>query len=259
MNKIFLKLVRNFDIEKQDFSKIIPYLTSHDQPDLGEFTDDEIGKWNTIKTYWDLSRTAKPVETSRMWKDAHAYRFLVQWSNSVLLRIFIRKFTLTLPFKEHRTKIQLDDAGRSIVSNIEEGFRRPTTLAYLDFLGYSEGSLEELNGLIRQCLQDGFIKSIKGTSIKDLGIDLKNWNNFVKNPLNSSSVLYFPLERNRYNYRILKDIKGGVLTYEMFVEIINKTDFLLQTLVESLESKENREKKYYQVEKIRLGIRSRGI
>ena len=81
---------------------------------------------------------------TRQWTHPEGYKYLAVWTNAVLLRFLIRKFTETLPRSEHRSKTQLDDAGRSVVSNIEEGYKRPTTKEYLDFLGFSQGSLEEI-------------------------------------------------------------------------------------------------------------------
>lgn len=110
---------------------------------------------------------------TRQWKHPEGYKYLAIWTNAVLLRFLIRKFTEILPSSEFRRKNQIDDAGRSIVSNIEEGWKRPTTKEYLDFLGYSQGSLEEVKGLIRQLHQDGFLKSQSGSSLADLRINLK--------------------------------------------------------------------------------------
>lgn len=38
----------------------------------------------------------------------------------------------------------MDDEARSVKRNIEEGWKRSTTSEFLQFLGYSQGSLEEL-------------------------------------------------------------------------------------------------------------------
>ncbi len=40
----------------------------------------------------------------------------------------------------------LIDSARSVKRNIEEGFKRATTSEYIQFLGFSRGSLEELHG-----------------------------------------------------------------------------------------------------------------
>lgn len=131
-------------------------------------------------------------------------------------------------------------------------WKRPTTSEYLVFLGYSQASLEEVKGDVERLQQDGFVKSVPGSNLKDLGIDLKHWNNWSRNPINSSKILYFPLENNRRSYRRLKEIEGKDVTYEMLIELINKTDYLLRKLVVSLEKKLADEKKSYQIEKARI-------
>lgn len=210
------------------------------------------------KTFDELASPPGPKSRSRVWKSPEGYKFLIQWSNSVLLRILIRKQTLGLPKSEYRLKAQVDDAARSIIANIEEGWKRSTTEEYLRFLGFSQASLEEVKGDVGRLQQDGFLKSVKGSSLADLGIDLQAWNDWVKNPLSSSKVLYFPLKDSKGGYRNLDEIPESALTYEIFSELINKTDFLLRKLVESLETKLNQDKKYYKVEQARLNQKARG-
>ena len=186
------------------------------------------------KTMRELEETKNPQSNSRSWKDPIGYRFLIPWSNAVLLRIFVRALTITFPKSEYRRKSQMDDAIRSVIRNIEEGFKRSTTKDYLNFLGYSQGSLEEVKGDVRECLEDELVVSKPGSSVADLGVDLKAWTEWLRNPLNSSKFLYFPLKDSK---GMVKDIKGQNLTYEIFIELINKTDWLLRKLVESLETK----------------------
>lgn len=186
------------------------------------------------KTLKELARAEKPKAQSRSWKDPIGYRFLTPWSNAVLIRIFIRTLTVTFPKSEYRRKSQMDDAIRSVVRNIEEGFKRSTTKDYLNFIGYSQGSLEEVKGDVRECLEDKLLVSKPETTVVDLGIDLKAWAEWLRNPLNSSKFLYFPLKDSK---GMIKDIKGQGLTYEIFIELINKTDWLLRQLVQSLERK----------------------
>lgn len=186
------------------------------------------------KTLKELAQAKKPTAQTRSWKDPIGYRFLTPWSNAVLLRIFIRALTITFPKSEYRRKSQMDDAIRSVVRNIEEGFKRSNTKDYLNFLGYSQGSLEEVKGDVRECLEDGLLKSKPGSTVIDLGLDLKAWTEWLRNPLNSSKFLYFPLRGFK---GMVKDIKGTDLTYEIFMELINKTDWLLRRLVQALEKK----------------------
>ena len=217
------------------------------------------------KTYQELNnpeRSRRTQSRSRVWQSPKGYRFLVPWSNSVLLRILIRKFTSTLPRSEHRTKTQLDDAARSVVSNIEEGYKRATTSEYLQFLGYAQGSLEEIHGLVQQSLQDKFLKSISDSSLQSLGIDLQAWNLWARDPAHSLKILYFPLKSSSSSlkeakgiYRNLEELKDMDLTYEIFVELVNKTDYLLRVLVSSLETKLQINQKYYQVEQARIKSR----
>lgn len=248
--KSFKQLITDFNSDKPDFNGLIPYLTKELEVDLKDFTGNLVGKWSAIQTVWQLSQPEKPKARSRVWKSPHGYRFLVQWTNLVLLRILIRKTTSTLPRSEYRLKTQADDASRSAVSTLEEGWKRPTTREYLDFLGFSQGSLEEIKGDVERMLQDEFIKSIPASKLSDLGIELKSWNEWAKNPLNSSKILYFPLTSSKN--KTLKEIKGEDITYEILLELINKTDFLLRKLVESLEKKLDTERKGYQIEQARI-------
>jgi len=199
----------------------------------------------------------RPYQSTRQWTHPEGYKYLAPWTNAVLLRFLIRKFTETLPRPEHRTKTQLDDAARSVVSNIEEGYKRPSTKEYLSFLGFSQGSLEEIKGLLKQVYQDRFLQSRPGSSLADLGIDLKEVKGLLKDskgeiPL---EVLYPPLASLKSPLASLKSPLASLkspltsskspltssndfaVTLEMFMELVNKTDYLLRTLVKSLENK----------------------
>ena len=210
--------------------------------------------------------------TSRSWTDPEGYKYLVPWSNAVLLRFFVRRFTESLPKSEYRRKSQVDDAARSVVRNIEEGFKRTTTGEYLQFVGYSQGSLEEVRGDIRELAEDKFLRSEPGSSLVGIGINLGDFNKGLRedkgnikdskgplpsshSPLNSSksplSSSNYPLTSFKSSppvkdfayrpltalYPPLSNFKVSNLTYEIFIELINKTDWLLRQLVQSLEQK----------------------
>lgn len=206
------------------------------------------------KTLAELGTPIKQ-QTSRVWTDPEGYKYLVQWSNTVLLRFFVRKFTESLPKSEYRRKAQLDDAARSVVRNIEEGYKRAKTKEYVNFIGFSQGSLEEVKGDIRELTEDKFMASIPGSNLASLSIDLGQFNRSLQNhPLPSSNN---PLKEFKGDYRKLKDfsyrpitllypplasITATHLTYEIFMELINKTDWLFRKLVASLESKQKTDK-----------------
>lgn len=170
---------------------------------------------------------------TRQWNHPEGYKFLAPWTNAALLRFLVRKFTDGLPRSEHRTKTQLDDAARSVVSNIEEGYKRPSTKEYLDFLGFSQASLEEIKGLIKQVCQDGFLRSKPVSSLAGLGIDLKEIKGLLEDSKGEIPLqdLYLPL----------KSLKGTDLTLEIFLELINKTDWLFRQTTASLEEKMDKE------------------
>jgi four helix bundle protein len=257
------------------------------------------------KTYQELKTPQKPIQNSRIWQSTNGYIFLIPWSNASLLRVLIRRFTDSLPKSYYRFKNQIDDAGRSVVANIEEGFARSTTSEYIQFLGYSQGSLKEVKGDIQRARQDGLLSSITGSKISDLGIDYREWHEALKTSVISKPQEttgakgdyrnleefrgnYGRLEEIRGSYRNLKEFRGDYregcsplksskvlcpsfkflyplvdnlqpqdLTYEIFIELINKTDWHLRRLVESLERKLSGDRKFYQVEQARLRGRYR--
>lgn len=240
------------------------------------------------KTFRELSQAAKPRERSRISQTHNGYIFLVAWSNASLLRILVRTFTDTLPRSEHRLKAQLDDAARSTVANIEEGYSRPTTSQYLDFLGFSYASLIEVKGDTQRSLKDGFLKSVPGSTLAGINIDLQDWHEALKKSVISkpsvSKILQSPVNSSRGFYRNLQELKGRPehvytaiagdpqlplnsfkflyppvdnlkprdLTCEIFIELINKTDWHLRRLVESLENKLNQDQQFYKVEQARI-------
>jgi len=219
------------------------------------------------KTFQELSKPAKEQrQNSRNWKDPEGYRYLFPWSNAVLLRYFIRLFTASLPKSEFRRKTQFDDAGSSVVRNIEEGFKRPTTKEYLSFLGFSQASLEECKGNTRESTDDGLLKSVPGSSLEKLGINLRDFRDSLLKDSRGSledvkgktqkDFSYHPLT---VLYPPLNSIRAEDLTYEIFLELINKTDFLLRQLVVSLERKLATDQKGYQIEQIRLNRKAKGF
>lgn len=210
-------------------------------------TSAEIGLELAEKTYRELSQPKKPLQRSRVWTDPKGYQYLAVWQNAALLRVLIRKFTLTLPLWEKRLKAQLDDAARSQKRNIEEGWKRPTTNQYLEYLGFSQASLEEVNGDIRDAKTDGFLKSKPGSTLADIGIDLR-----VVKGVGKGMVKGEPTNPGHPYCQPLNTLNSQTLTYEMFAELINKTDYLLRALVNSLEKKLNEDEKGYLIEKARI-------
>ncbi|MCK4828750.1 four helix bundle protein, partial [bacterium] len=142
MPKTNLKtLIKNFNFDKSiktDFKPFLPYLTGEKEADLSGLSSNEIGSYSAIKTLWKLKQPKKPRARSRVWEDPKGYQYLAVWQNAALLRVLVRKWTTgCLPKSEYRLKAQMDDEARSTKRNIEEGWKRPTSSEYLQFLGYS--------------------------------------------------------------------------------------------------------------------------
>jgi four helix bundle protein len=227
------------------------------------------------RTFQELADAEKPKQRSRIWKSTNGYIFLIPWANACLLRHLIRMFTSTLPRCEFRLKAQVDDAARSVIANIEEGYARPTTAEYITFLGYSQASLKEVKGDTQRSLQDGFLVSRPGASIGSLGINLSDWHVALKKSViskpqetkgsyrnlkepkafvatNPVNFLNSPLKSFKFLYDPVDNLQSQDLTYEVFIELVNKTDWHLRRLVESLEIKLNNDQKFYQVEQARI-------
>ena len=190
------------------------------------------------KTMQELESAKKPQSQSRVWQDPKGYQYLGVWQNAALLRVLIRKFTLNLTLNhpyERRLKSQLDDAARSVKRNIEEGWKRPTTKEYLIFLGYSQASLEEVKGDISDAKTDGFLKSQPLSTLKfTLNIDLR-----VIKGIHKGQAKGEPTDPGHPYYQPLSTLNPRTLSYEIFMELINKTDYLLRKLVQSLEKKQD--------------------
>jgi four helix bundle protein len=242
------KFIKQFNVDKPNWSNLP---SGFPNCDIDGLDSADIGKFNAIQTLWQLSIPKKPKARSRVWQDPKGYQYLAVWQNAALLRELIRKFTLTLPLTERRLKAQMDDSARSVKRNIEEGWKRPTSSEYLQFLGYSQGSLEELRGDIRDCKTDGFLPSKPLSTLIHLGFNLR----VTKGP-QKGKVWGEPTEPGHPYYKPLTALNPRTLTYEEFTELANKTDYLLRKLVESLEKKMDLERKGYQVEQSRIRANS---
>jgi len=205
------KFVNTFDIGNPDWD-ILP--EGFPDNDLNGLISTEVGKYNAIISLSEIQKasTLQPKSRSRVWKNPEGYRYLVQWSNTVLLRHFVREFTSALPKSEYRRKVQIDDAARSVVRNIEEGYKRATTKEYLDFLGYSQGSLEEVKGDIRELTEDDFLSSRHGSTLEGIGINLGDFNKALKEDKGKYRTIQDNTDTgDKGKYRTIQDNTGNNL------------------------------------------------
>ena len=129
------EFIKKFNFDKPDWDNLPEGFPEYD---LSGLSSQEVGKFMAIKNLWELSKPQKIKSRSRVWESTNGYIYLVSWSNASLLRVLGRRFTDSLSRSEYRLKSQLNDAMRSVIANIEEGFARATTSEYLNFLGYSQ-------------------------------------------------------------------------------------------------------------------------
>lgn len=323
---------RGWSQNKDGSIHLIRPLKSDDLSDLINRFPKQLNSLTVQQVELEIAVPARPVR-SKVSITPNGYVFLVPWANACLLRILVTRWfwwfktngvyrnlgeakgrspggggsplnSSKIPYSPlipvigpaliNRMEGQLDHL-RSVIANIEEGFARPTTISYLEFLGFSAGSLVEGKGDIQRWLQDGFLRSVPGSGLTDLGIDLKEWHAALR-----KSVISRPAEikgvygdlgevRGKGTYGSLREIRGGKenkgvygdlgetkgrkfefgyppvddldpaeITYEMLIELVNKTDWNLRQLAGSLEAKLNREHKFYQVEKARMRFKAWG-
>jgi hypothetical protein len=213
------------------------------------------------KTYRELSSPRPPLssrkppvyspfqipaleKTTRQAQKTTGYKASASWQTASLLRDLLTLWIESLPPVSSpnlplfsRLKAQLLDAARSVVANIEEGWARPSTKEFLDYLGFSQGSLTEVRGDIERCHADGILKSIPHSNLRSLSIPTPSRNL----PYPPVASRHFPSKYGKLQAKLReftgRNIKGNQLTYEIFLEFINKTSYLLTRTVTGLQNK----------------------
>lgn len=103
------------------------------------------------------------------YRNPLGYKNLRTWSQANEILALVEEFVPTLPKFHPKTNQKMSDvadhmlrSARSVVRNIEEGFKRTTTKEYISFLGFSAGSLEELLGDFGHCVKGDLGDKSKG-------------------------------------------------------------------------------------------------
>ena len=161
MNK-YKKFLREIDFKKTDWTQFdwetlgVNFKNFNDL-DLEELSSKDVGKLKSLYGMWMVYRPSfrsSPVifrkppfripayeKTERQWRNnPRGYKASAAWQTVSLLRDLVRLFTPTLPRSEYRLKAQMDNATRSMMTNIEEGYSRPSTLEYIQYMGFSHAS-----------------------------------------------------------------------------------------------------------------------
>lgn len=187
-------------------------------------------------------------KTKRQASSTQGYKASATWQTASLLRDLFTLWFESLPPVSpanlplfSRLKAQVLDALRSVVSTIEEGWGRPTTKELLDFIGFSQGSLAEVRGNLERMLADGLIPS---SPVDSHNSDLSRLGIPTPSKTNPYPPLQSRIQPGKYgSLRVrLREYTGKILdskdfTYDLFLELINKTDYLLKRSVEGLQNK----------------------
>ncbi len=97
-----------------------------------------------------------------------AYEKLKFYQNICQVRRLIYKITQRFPKACIRLAGQMNDAARSAKQNIREGYRKDTVGEFSHSIKISAGSLEELEGDVDDCFEDGLITKEEFDTLKDL-------------------------------------------------------------------------------------------
>ena len=179
--------------------------------------------------------------TIRQAQSLQGYKASAYWQTASLLRDLIQLYLEIIPAHQFRRKTQLEDAARSMVATIEEGWARPSTKEYLDYLGFAQASLTEVRGDIERLHTDGYLRTreVKGNygSLREIKIQTPSLK-FPYPPVNSRiNPTRYGTIRERLREYTGKEIRVSDISYEVFVEFINKVDYLLKNTVFGLQEK----------------------
>ena len=210
-------------------------------------------------------------KTQRQWTSDQGYKASASWQTASLLRDLtllwttehLGKYTGNYgklreqtgidsrvnPGTIRRLRAQMEDAARSMVSTFEEGWGRPSTKEFLDFIGFSQASLVELRGDFERCMTDGLIQTgtygrlreHTGGPMGRVGIPTPS-RDFPYPPVASRK---FPEKYGKLREKLReftgREIHAKDLTYELFIELANKTSHLFKRTVEGLWGKLSRD------------------
>lgn len=175
----------------------------------------------------------------RQAQSTQGYKASAYWQTASLLRDLIQLYLEIIPSHQFRRKTQLEDAARSMVATIEEGWARPSTKEYLDYLGFSQASLAEVRGDMERLYTDGYLKGSYGNEREFRGLKIPTPSrSFPYPPVNSRiNPTRYGTIRERLREYTGRNIEAKDLTYEIFIEFINKIDYLLKNTVFGLQEK----------------------
>jgi hypothetical protein len=210
-------------------------------------------------------------KTKRQASSTQGYKASATWQTASLLRDMLTLWfqsqlsvdSLNLPLYS-RLKGQILDAARSVVANLEEGWARPSSKELLDYLGFSQASLAEVRGDIERMYTDSILPSLTSpvgsrkfpsppVSSRNSPVGSRKYSHSsplqeIGIPTPSRDFPYPPsgFRANPGKYGNLraklrefagKEIDPRYFSYEVFIELVNKTDWLMKRTVDGIDKK----------------------
>lgn len=150
-----------------------------------------------------------------------SYKKLITYQQSAWVRLLTKEFIKRFlhPIKDQRLIDQMTGSGRSGKQNVAEGGKRKGLKDYIEFLTFSRASLEELLEDFKDVAFDRGVK-VWGKEDRRL-IGLRWW--IGQAPPSSPSKPYLP---SSFEYSV-----------NLMVDLIIKTNYLLDRQIASLEDK----------------------
>lgn len=117
------------------------------EPD--DLSREELIKYNSIKTLWELAQPKKVESRSRVWKSPNGYIYLVSWSNASLLRILAVKWVQWIKDVKGKDRNVQDFSGPSSSSKV---LQHPVH-------NFGWKYIERLEAQLLDCLRSAIAKS----------------------------------------------------------------------------------------------------
>lgn len=170
------------------------------------------------------------TSNNNQYKRKAGYEYLLAYKLTVPIYDLTVEFVKTYIDYKSRTKDQMEQAARSGMQNIPEGYKQQSLAGYIKLSGVSRGSLEELlNDYLsyaRQNKIEVWEKERARREIREIG---KIWEIIRNNPYLPASPNFPSLPQNPTH------------AVNLLITLITQANYLIDKLIESLKEKHTKE------------------
>lgn len=163
-------------------------------------------------------------------KSKAGYEYLLAYKLTVVIYDLTVEFVKYFIDYKSRTKDQMEQAARSGMQNIPEGYKQQSLASYIKLAGVSRGSLEELlNDYLAYARQNKIEVWKKERVIREISEIGEIWEIINKNPYLPASPNFPSLPQN------------PTKAVNLLITLINQANFLIDRLIKSLKDKHTKE------------------